>query len=96
MGELNRMGANIQVQNEIAVVTGVAQLSGAEVKAHDLRAGAAMVIAGLMAEGHSAVYNLSHLDRGYDAFHLKLQQLGATINRLPLTSIEHQELQEVL
>ena len=96
VGELNRMGANIQVQNEIAVVTGVAQLSGAEVKAHDLRAGAAMVIASLMAEGHSSVYNLSHLDRGYDAFHLKLQQLGANINRLPLTSIEHQELQEVL
>jgi UDP-N-acetylglucosamine 1-carboxyvinyltransferase len=96
VGELNRMGANIQVQNEIAVITGVSQLSGAEVKAHDLRAGAAMVIASLMAEGHSSVYNLNHLDRGYDSFHLKLQNLGANINRLPLTSIEHQELLEVL
>jgi UDP-N-acetylglucosamine 1-carboxyvinyltransferase len=88
VGELNRMGANIQAQNEMAVVTGVPQLSGAEVQAHDLRAGAAMVVAALGAEGTSAIYNLHHLDRGYAHLECKLQALGALVERSPLNEVE--------
>ncbi len=83
VGELKRMGADISVERDVAIVTGVAQLSGAEVNAHDLRAGAAMVIAGLQAEGRTDLYNLHHLDRGYEHLELKLQGLGANIERVP-------------
>jgi UDP-N-acetylglucosamine 1-carboxyvinyltransferase len=96
VGELNRMGANVQVQNDIAVVTGVERLSGASVKAYDLRAGAAMVLAALMAEGESQVFNLNHIDRGYEAFHTKLANLGASIIRMPLTEKEQAQVLGVL
>jgi UDP-N-acetylglucosamine 1-carboxyvinyltransferase len=96
VGELNRMGANILTQGDVAVITGVEQLSGASVKAHDLRAGAALVIAALMAEGYSSLYNLTHLDRGYDQLHNKLKQLGASVQRLPLSEDEVSQLSEVL
>ncbi|MFM7389247.1 MAG: UDP-N-acetylglucosamine 1-carboxyvinyltransferase [Vampirovibrionales bacterium] len=89
VGELIRMGATIQVQNDVAIVTGVERLSGASVKAHDLRAGAAMVLAGMMAEGESQVFNLNHIDRGYECFHEKLVSLGASIIRTPLSDKEH-------
>jgi UDP-N-acetylglucosamine 1-carboxyvinyltransferase len=80
--ELKRMGADIHVEGDVAVVTGVEKLSGAEVKAHDLRAGASMVIAGLIAEGTTEIYNLHHLDRGYELLVEKLTRLGAVIERV--------------
>lgn len=89
VGELKRMGADISVERDVAVVTGVAQLSGAEVNAHDLRAGAAMVIAALQAEGESQLFDLHHLDRGYEHLPEKLQGLGASISRVEDTSGRH-------
>ncbi len=86
VGELKRMGADIAVERDVAVVTGVPHLSGAEVNAHDLRAGAAMVIAGVQAEGTTQVYDLYHLDRGYEHIVEKMQSIGADIQRVPDTS----------
>ncbi len=77
--ELNRMGANIKVDGHHAVITGVEKLSGAPVKAFDLRAGAAMVLAGLAAEGTTEVYDIFHIKRGYEKFEQKLSALGADI-----------------
>ena len=77
--ELIRMGANIKIDNRQAIVTGVENLSGAEVKITDLRAGAALILAGLAAEGQTTVYGLKHLERGYDHLPEKLNSLGATI-----------------
>lgn len=96
VGELRRMGATIELQNDVAVVTGVAQLSGAPVKAHDLRAGAAMVVAGLVADGTTSIYNLTHLDRGYERLVGKLQQLGGRLERVPLDELESKQVAEVL
>jgi UDP-N-acetylglucosamine 1-carboxyvinyltransferase len=86
VGELKRMGADISVERDVAVITGVKNLSGAEVNAHDLRAGAAMVIAGVMAEGSTQVFELHHLDRGYEDVVAKMRSLGADIERVPDTS----------
>ncbi|MGE4284150.1 MAG: UDP-N-acetylglucosamine 1-carboxyvinyltransferase, partial [Clostridia bacterium] len=80
--ELKRMGANIKIEGRIAVIEGVPQLSGSPVKATDLRAGAAMVIAGMIAEGVTEVYDLKHIDRGYENFEAKLRSLGADIKRV--------------
>ncbi len=80
--ELKRMGAEIRVEGRAAVIEGVSRLSGAPVKATDLRAGAAMVIAALSAEGVSEVRNLKHIDRGYEDFEDKLTKLGADIKRV--------------
>jgi UDP-N-acetylglucosamine 1-carboxyvinyltransferase len=77
------MGADIQLEGDVAVVRGVTKLSGAPVKAHDLRAGAAMIIAGLMAEGYTEVFNLYHIDRGYERLVEKLTALNGHIERLP-------------
>ena len=81
--ELNRMGANIVVQGNTAVVTGVDKLKGAPVMASDLRASAALVIAGLVAEGETAVHRIYHIDRGYECIEEKLQLLGGKIKRVP-------------
>lgn len=81
--ELKRMGADIQVEGDVAVVTGTGKLSGAQVKAHDLRAGAAMVIAGMIARGTTEIYQLAHLDRGYEFLVEKLGKLGGRIERVP-------------
>lgn len=78
--ELNRMGANIKVDGHHAVIQGVKKLSGAPVKAFDLRAGAAMVLAGLIADGTTEVYDIFHIKRGYEGFEKKLSALGADIN----------------
>jgi len=83
VGELKRMGADISVERDVAVITGVEHLSGAEVNAHDLRAGAAMVIAGIQAKDTTVVYDLHHLDRGYENLVEKLQGIGADIHRVP-------------
>lgn len=80
--ELKRMGANIKVDGKVAVIEGVPTLSGSPIKATDLRAGAGMVIAGLMAEGTTEIFNLKHLDRGYEDMEQKLVQVGADIKRV--------------
>jgi len=80
--ELKRMGANIKVEGRIAIVEGINKLSGSPVHATDLRAGAAMVIAGLAAEGETEISNLKHIDRGYENLVEKLKSLGANITRV--------------
>jgi len=80
--ELQRLGADISIQGNSAVVRGVAQLQGATVMATDLRASAGLVIAGLAAEGETLVDRIYHLDRGYEALETKLGALGARIERL--------------
>lgn len=79
--ELSRMGAKIKVEGRTAIIRGVSKLSGAIVAAHDLRAGAAMVLAALAAEGSSEIENVYHIDRGYAALEERLKLLGATITR---------------
>ena len=79
--ELIRMGTNIRVESRSAIVKGVHSLSGASVFAPDLRAGAALVIAGLAAEGQTVIDGLGYLDRGYEQIELKLANLGAAITR---------------
>jgi len=80
--ELRAMGADVQVANQTAVIRGVAGLGGARVTAGDLRAGAALVIAGLMAEGRTEVRGIDHADRGYERLDEKLRRLGAEIKRV--------------
>ncbi|WBW97708.1 UDP-N-acetylglucosamine 1-carboxyvinyltransferase [Oceanirhabdus sp. W0125-5] len=82
LDELEKMGAKVKVEGRIAVFDGVNKLTGAEVEASDLRAGAAMVIAGLMAEGTTHISGLEHLDRGYPNIEKKLSALGAQIKRI--------------
>lgn len=82
--QLTLMGADIQVDGKMAVITGVKNLSPAPVKAVDLRAGAAMIIAGLMAEGITEVENIDHIDRGYENIVEKFSALGADIKRVPI------------
>ena len=81
VGEINRMGGNVSVDGRIATVEGCPYLTGAPVSATDLRAGAALVIAGLMAHGVTEIYNLKYIDRGYEGFESKLRALGAQITR---------------
>ena len=75
------MGAKVQVDGTIAVFEGVKELTGAPVKADDLRAGAAMIIAGLMATGTTEIENLIFIDRGYENFVEKFRELGADMYR---------------
>jgi len=79
--ELNRLGANISINGKTAIIKGVDELSGAEVKATDLRASAAMVLAGLIADGKTKIYDIYHLDRGYENVDKKLIQIGAKLKR---------------
>ena len=81
--ELLRLGANIDVSGDKAIVKGKTPLSGAEVLATDLRASACLVIAGLAAEGETLIDRIYHLDRGYECIEEKLAQLGAKIRRVP-------------
>ena len=80
--ELNRLGADISIEGNTAIVEGVEKLSGARVMATDLRASASLVIAGLAAQGETQVDRIYHLDRGYDRMEQKLTQLGANIRRV--------------
>ncbi len=80
--ELRRMGAKIRVEGRMAVIEGRSKLTGAPIKALDLRAGAACVIAGLIAEGETEITNVHYIDRGYEKMVEKFQQLGADINRV--------------
>ena len=77
--ELSRMGANISVMGNQASITGVSSMSGADVEAFDIRAAAALAIAGLKAEGMTRIFETHHLRRGYDNFDLKLRNLGARV-----------------
>ena len=80
--ELKKMGANIKVEGRVAIIDGADKLTGAVVKATDLRAGAAMVIAGLVAEGTTEITSIEHIDRGYPHIESKLKALGADICRV--------------
>ena len=80
--ELNKMGANITAQGKTAFFEGVNSLSGAPVYATDLRAGAALIIAGIIANGTTELYNLEHIDRGYENIEMKFRNLGANIVRV--------------
>ena len=82
VAELNRMGANIRKEGPSAIINGVRRLSGAEVMASDLRASAALIMAGLVAQGESQVRRVYHLDRGYERLDEKLRSLGARIERV--------------
>jgi UDP-N-acetylglucosamine 1-carboxyvinyltransferase len=79
--ELQRLGADIRTDGHHAVVRGVPRLSGAPVRAHDIRAGAAMVVAGLAAEGTTTITGVHHIDRGYDDLVGRLRAVGADIER---------------
>jgi len=82
--ELARMGADIRVEDRTAVIHGVDRLTGAPVTCTDLRGGAAVVVAGLAAEGQTEISGLEHLDRGYEGIVPKLQSLGANVTRTPI------------
>jgi UDP-N-acetylglucosamine 1-carboxyvinyltransferase len=79
--ELRRMGADINTEGHHAIVRGVDRLSGARVRAPDIRAGAALVLAGLVAEGETEIGGIEHIDRGYERFEEKLAGIGAQITR---------------
>src|SRR5919106_3435995 len=79
VAELNRMGSHIRVEGHHAVIRSVENLSGAPVRVPDIRAGAALILGGLCAEGETIVYDDGHIERGYERFHEKLQSLGADI-----------------
>ncbi len=80
--EITRMGGNIKVEGNTAFITGVEKYTGASITAPDLRAGAALVIAGLAAEGITTVDDIKYVERGYEDFHIKLQSLGAMIDKV--------------
>ena len=81
-GELNKMGANIEIIDSSAHINGVPSLHGAEVKSHDLRAGACLIIAGLAAEGTTTITNIEYIERGYENLVEKLKKLGADIKKV--------------
>ena len=80
--ELTRMGANIKVEGNTAIIDGVPKYTGASISAPDLRAGAALVIAALAAEGITTIDDIKYIERGYEDFHLKLASLGAQIDKI--------------
>jgi UDP-N-acetylglucosamine 1-carboxyvinyltransferase len=82
VGELKRMGADIKIDSRSAVVEGVSRLTGAQVRATDLRAGAALVLAALMADGVTEISDIHHIDRGYFGLDTRLNNLGARIKRV--------------
>jgi UDP-N-acetylglucosamine 1-carboxyvinyltransferase len=89
--EFRRMNGNIKIEGRAAIVSGPNELQGAEVAATDLRAGAALIVAGLVADGYTRVTELKHIDRGYVDFAGKLKALGADIERV--YELEESELQ---
>ena len=87
MLEMRRMGAEIRLEGNTAIIKGVERLTAAPVMATDLRASASLVLAGLVADGRTEIERIYHIDRGYEAIEEKLQQLGARIRRTPLGSV---------
>ena len=92
VSELNRMGASMRIEGRSTLIDGVPQLRGAIVEASDLRAGAALVLAGLAAEGETVVKNVYWIDRGYEGLETRIGQLGGTIERLPFDVWEAEQL----
>lgn len=91
--ELRRMGADISVDGRVAIIEGIQKFTGAPVRATDLRAGAALVIAALAAEGVTEIEDIHHIERGYENFEMKLRELGADIQKITLPD---SELEQVL
>ena len=81
--ELVRMGADIDINGNTAIIKGVKDLTGAPVMATDLRASASLILAGLVAKGQTIVDRIYHIDRGYECIEAKLTKIGANIKRLP-------------
>ena len=84
VNELVRLSADVRIEGHHALVRGRERLSGAPVEATDIRAGASLVLAGLVANGETMVSEVHHIDRGYDSFVTDLQALGADIERVPV------------
>ena len=82
--EMTRMGADIRLEQNCAIISGVSKLVGAPVMATDLRASASLILVGLVAEGVTEIERIYHIDRGYDCIEEKLRQLGANITREPM------------
>ena len=80
--ELKRMGANIGIDGNTAIITGVQKLNSAQVMATDLRASAALILAGLIADGETIIDRIYHLDRGYESIEEKLSNIGAKVRRI--------------
>ena len=93
--ELRRMGADISVDGKVAVVEGTGKLTGAPVKACDLRAGAALIIAGLAAHGITEIEDIYHIERGYANLDAKLREIGADIQKVSFPAAQA-ELKEAL
>ncbi len=94
--EIRRMGAKVNVNDRVAIVEGVEKLTGATVRASDLRAGAALIVAGLMAEGRTEIYNIKYIDRGYDHIEDKLISLGADIQRMRVEDEEDLDVDDIM
>lgn len=92
ISELWKMGANIRQSKNHAIIKGVETLVGTTVKSTDLRAGAALVVAAIMAKGESEIKNLHHIDRGYEQFTEKLQGLGVNVQRVPYDNKDYENL----
>ena len=92
VAELARMGADIKVEGNMAVINGVDNLMGAAISAPDLRAGAALVLAGLVAEGYTILDQVTYIERGYELFEEKLTALGASIKKIDIN--DERELQK--
>ncbi len=88
INEIRRMGANVSIDGRVCVVEGVERLTGAPVRATDLRAGAALIVAGLMADGQTEISGVKYIDRGYDHIEGKLKKIGADIHREKLPDEE--------
>jgi len=82
--ELSRMGASIKVEGNVAIIEGVNGLTGATISAPDLRAGAALVVAGLVADGYTTIDSIRYIERGYECFEDKLNALGASMEKIPV------------
>ena len=82
--EKTRMGADIRLEQNCAIISGIKKLVGASVMATDLRASASLILVGLAAEGITEIERIYHIDRGYDCIEEKLRQLGANISREPM------------
>lgn len=82
--ELSRMGANIKVEGNVAIIEGVERFTGASISAPDLRAGAALVVAGLVAEGYTTIDSIQYIERGYECFEGKMSALGASMEKIPV------------
>ncbi|MBQ9688492.1 UDP-N-acetylglucosamine 1-carboxyvinyltransferase, partial [bacterium] len=85
---LRRMGAEIHQERNHAIIKGVKKLTGTNLSASDLRAGAALAVAGLMADGVSTVDNIYHIDRGYESFEEKITKLGGKIKRETVNDVK--------